>query len=176
MAVGRGGLQLLVGNMQEDAHQIIAGLLAGDGEAGLVDDLAERLGRKLEPGRELALGDHREIVARQGRQVEARAAGDDLHLAVGGGELDLAALGQLADDVEEGVGAERGRAGLADLCGDAFIDLQVEVGRHQAERAVLARLDQHVGQDRDGVAPLDHRLDMAQALEEGRPFDRRLHC
>ena len=63
-----------------------------------------------------------------------------------------------------------------DLGGDALVDLQVEVGRHQPDRAVVARLDQHVGQDRDGVAPLDHRLDMAQALQECRPFDRRLHC
>ena len=70
-------------------------------------------GGKLEAGRQLALGDDREIVARQGRQVEARAAGDDLHLAFGRRQLDLAAFGQLADDVEEGVGGNGGRAGLA---------------------------------------------------------------
>ena len=64
----------------------------------------------------------------------------------------------------------------ADLGGDAFVDLQVEVGRHQPQRAVFTRLDQHVAEDGDGIAPLDHRLDMAQALQEGRPFDRRLHC
>ena len=103
MAVGRRRLQLVVGDVEEDAHQIIAGFLARDGEAGLVDDLAQRRGGKLEAGRQLALGDHREIVARQGRQVEARAPGDDLHLALGGGQLDLAALGKLADDVEQGV-------------------------------------------------------------------------
>ena len=76
VAVGRRGLQLVVGDVEEDAHQIIARLLAGDGEAGLVDDLAQRRGGKLEAGRQLALGDDREIVARQGREVEARAAGD----------------------------------------------------------------------------------------------------
>ena len=37
-----------------------------------------------ELARQFALGDHREIIARQRRQVEARAPGDDLHLAVRG--------------------------------------------------------------------------------------------
>ena len=112
VAVGRGGLSTgcVVGDVEEDAVQIIARFFGRDGEAGLVDDLAERRGGQLEAGRQLALGDHREIVARQRRQVEARAAGIDLHLALGGGQLDLAAFGQLADDVEEGVRGNRGRA------------------------------------------------------------------
>ena len=66
--------------------------------------------------------------------------------------------------------------GLRDVGRDALVDLQVEVGRHQPERAVLARLDQHVGEDRDGVAALHDRLDVAQALQEGRPFNRRFHA
>ena len=37
------------------------------------------------------------------------------------------------------------------------------------------RLDQHVRQDRNRVAPLDHRLDVAEAFQKSRPFDRRLH-
>ena len=115
VAVGRGRAQLIVDDVEEDAHQIITRLLARDGEAGLLDDLAQRRGGELEPGRQLALGDHREIVARQGRKIEARAAGDDLHLAFGRGDLDLAAFGQLADDVEEGVRGNRGRAGLRDV-------------------------------------------------------------
>ena len=93
------------------------------------------------------LGDDREIVARKRRQVEPRAAGDDLHLAVGGGEFDLAALGELADNIEKGVRGNRGGAGLRDVRGDAFIDLEVEIGRHQPQRAVVARLDQHIAED-----------------------------
>ena len=96
-------LQLVVDDVQEDAHQIIARLFARDGEARLVDDLAKRRRRKLEARRKLAFGNHREIVARQRREVEAGAAGRELHLAFGGVQLDLAALGQLADDVEQGV-------------------------------------------------------------------------
>src|SRR5512139_1489209 len=103
MPVRRGCLQLLVGDMEENPHQIITRFLARDGEARLVDELAKRLGRKLEAGRELALGDHREIVAWQGRKIEARTAGNDLHLAFGRSEFDLASLRQLAHDVEESV-------------------------------------------------------------------------
>ena len=65
--------------------------------------------------------------------------------------------------------------GLRDIGGDALVDLQVEIGRHQPDRSVLARLDQHVGQDRDRVAALHDRLDVAEALQEGRPFNRRFH-
>ena len=107
VAVGRRRAQLVVDDVEEDAHQIIARLLGRDREARLLDDLAERRCGQLEARRQLALGDHREIVARERRKIEARAAGDDLHLAFRGGELDLAALGKLADDVEQGVGRDR---------------------------------------------------------------------
>ena len=86
-----------------------------------------------------------------------------------------AALGQLARDIEQRVRRNGGRARLIDRGRDRFVDLQIEIGRHQLQRALGGRLDQHVGQDRDGVAPLDHRLDMAEALQKGRAFDRRLH-
>ena len=65
--------------------------------------------------------------------------------------------------------------GWRDIGRDRFVDLKVEVGGHQPQRPVLARLDQHVGEDRDGVPPLHDRLDVAQALEEGRPLNRRFH-
>ena len=45
------------------------------------------------------------------------------------------------------------------------IDLDVEVGRRQPELAVT-RLEQHVGEDRNGVAPLDDALHMGERLEE----------
>ena len=57
----------------------------------------------------------------------------------------------------------RGTGGL-DLGLDGFDHLEIEIGRHQLDAAVGAGLDQHVGEDRNGVAPLNHGLDMAQAL------------
>ena len=44
-----------------------------------------------------------------------------------------------------------------------------------SRRDAPARLDQHVGQDGNGVAPLDHALDMGQRAEEGSAFDGNLH-
>ncbi len=175
MAVGRRGAKLVVHDVKEDAHQIIARLFAGDGEARLFDNLPQGRRRKLEAGRQIAFRDDREIVARKRRQVEARAAGDDLHLALGRGQLDLAAFRKLADDVEKGVRRNGDCTRLGDVGGDAFIDLKIEVRRHQSDRSVLPRFDQHIGQDRDRVAALHHRLDVAEALEECRPFNRRFH-
>ena len=67
------------------------------------------------------------------------------------------------------------RPACVDVGGDALVDLQIEIGRHQPDRSVLARLDQHVGQDRNGVPALHDRLDVAEALQEDRPFNRRFH-
>src|SRR3546814_1633943 len=86
--------------MEEDAVEIIPRLFGRDREARLVNDLLERLGGQLERRRQFALGDDREIVPRQRREAEARAARDDRHPAFGGGEFDLRALGALAGDVE----------------------------------------------------------------------------
>ena len=44
VAVGCCGAELIVGDVEEDAHQIIAGLFARDGEAGPLDDLAQNRG------------------------------------------------------------------------------------------------------------------------------------
>src|SRR3546814_19541870 len=87
-------------------------LFRSDREARLVKDLLERLGGQLERRRQFALGDDREIVPRQRREAEARAARDDRHPAFGGGEFDLRALGGLAGDVEQRVRRPRRRAGL----------------------------------------------------------------
>ncbi len=70
--------------MDEDAVEIIARLFGRDREARLVDDLLERFGRQLELGRQIALGDHREIVLGERLQIEPRAARDDQQLAIGG--------------------------------------------------------------------------------------------
>src|SRR6185369_13109638 len=118
---------LVVDDVEEDSHQVIAGFFARDGEACLLDDLAKRGSRKLEAGRKVALGNDREIVAWKSRQVEARAAGNDLHFAFGSSKLDLAAFWKLADDVEEGVGRNGRRARLVDGRLHRLVDLEVEV-------------------------------------------------
>ncbi len=161
--------------MQEDAVQIIARFLGRDRKARLVDDLLERLGGQLEAGRQLALGNHGEIVARERGELELGAPCHDRHPAFGGGEAHLAAFWQLAGDIEQGVRGNGGGAGRLDIGGDMLVDLEIKIGRHQLDGAVRRRFDQHVGEDGNGIAPLDHRLDVAQALQQGCAFDRGLH-
>jgi hypothetical protein len=96
--------------------------------------------------------------------ISHTAGADRQHGALAGTlDDDLRALGQLAHDLVEHV--RRYRRGAAGRClgGDAVGHFQVEVGRLQAELALVG-LDQDVGQDRDGIAPLNHAMHMAQGL------------
>src|SRR5262249_11880231 len=77
-------------------------------------------------------------------------------------------------DLVEHVRRYRGRAAGADLGGDRLGDLDVEVGRFEGELRFL-RLDQHVGENWNGIAPLDHAMDMAERLQERCAFDGDLH-
>ena len=52
--------------------------------------------------------------------------------------------------------------------------VEIHVGGGQAER-IGAGLEQDVGEDRDGVAPLDDALDMAQRLQQSAAFDGQFH-
>ena len=87
---------------------------------------------------------------------------------------DLRALGQLAHDLVEHVGGHGGGAARRHLGGDAVDDFEIEVGGLQAELALLG-LDQHIGQDRDGVAPFDHAVDVAQRLQQFGTLDGDFH-
>ncbi len=66
------------------------------------------------------------------------------------------------------------RARLRHVGGDLFGRLEVEVGAFQRHLAV-GRLDQHVGEDRDGVAAFDDAVDVAESLEQDGPLDGDLH-
>ena len=52
----------------------------------------------------------------------------------------------------------------------AFRGFQVEVGALQRQLAVR-RLDQHIGEDRDGVAAFDDAMDVSESLEQDRTLD-----
>src|SRR3546814_20359424 len=51
---------------------------------------------------------------------------------------------------------------------------QVHVCRSQRQ-CLAVRLDQHVGQDRNGIAPLHDALYVREGLEERRAFNGQLH-
>ena len=180
MAVGRhraqrrafGGAR----GVQIDAVEIIARLFGGDGELGLVDQPLEVGGGKRERVRHVAGGEIGKIALRQRLQREARAPGADRqHRAVAGAlDHDLRAFGQLAHDLVEHVRRHRGGAAGRDLGGDRIGDFEIEIGRLQAELALVG-LDQHVGEDRDGIAALDHAMHVAQRLQQFGALDGHFH-
>jgi len=62
--------------------------------------------------------------------------------------------------------------------GDALDDFEVHVGRAQRQAASptgALGAQQHIRQNRDGGAPLDDALHMAQRRQERRPFDGEIH-
>ncbi len=127
--------------------------------------------------RHVAGGEVREVAFGQGLQREARAAGADRqHRTVAVGfQHDLRAVGQFADDVVEHMRRHGGGAAGRGLRRQRFGHLEVEVGRLQRQPGVFGA-DQHVAENRDGVAALDHAMDVAQRFQQLRAFDGDLHC
>ena len=119
----------------------------------------------------------REILARQRRQREVGPAGLDRQAARGAvvGQRDERAVGQLAHDLVQGDGRDGRRACALDLGGGVVDDLDIEVGRAEDDRVAFG-LDQDVGEDRDGVAPLDHGLRLTDRLEKRAAFDAEFHA
>jgi hypothetical protein len=63
------------------------------------------------------------------------------------------------------------------MCAGTVVEppVQVEVGGLQRQPGAFGA-DQHVAEDRDGVAAFDHAMHMAQRFQELRAFDGDLHC
>ena len=162
--------------MQENAVQIVTGFFCRDRETGAVDQFGQRLGRKFETGRQIAFNDCREIVTRQCRERETAATGLDRHAVIRGFQTDLAAFRQLAGDIEQQVRRYGDRASAFHRGGAHILDhLQVEIGRHHFDRSGFVSLDQHIRQDRNGVAAFDHRLNVGQTAQQRSAFDCGLH-
>ena len=117
-----------------------------------------------------------EIVGRQRLQRELRgpARHGEPPLRPVALQRDVGALGQLAHDVVQHVRRHGGRAFALGGRRHGLDDLHVEIGRGQRE-LVIADREQHVGEDRDGVAPLHHARDMGQRAREARFVDAEPH-
>ena len=180
MAVGRDRAQhrfaVDVDGVEENAVEIVARLLGRDRELGVLDQPLELDRREREAVRELARGEIGEVGRRQSLKGEARAAGaqDQLPRVAGGLEARLRALRQLAHDVVDHMRRNGRRAVLGDVGWNRLGSLEVEVGALQRQPAVPG-LDQHVGEDRDGVAPLDDAMDVPKRFKQDRTLDGDLH-
>ena len=129
--------------MDIDAVEIEPRLFGRDGEAGLVDQPLQIVGRQAEAMGQGARRHLREILFRQAGQLEAHRAGGDRQPPAFAGEqfgLHLRAVGQLAHDVVEHMRGRRGRAVAQHVGRDGFDDLDVQIGGGELQLA-LGRLD-----------------------------------
>ena len=170
------GLAAAFRGVEIDAVQIIACLLGGDGEAGLLDEALQLRRRHGEGVAEIVDAQARKVVGGQRLQREARLTATDGEpsLVALPRNLDIGALRELAHDVVEHVGGHRGGAIASGARRHRLDDLHVEVGRGQLQ-LVIARGEMHVGQDGNGVAPLDHARHMGERLGQSRLIDGELH-
>jgi hypothetical protein len=127
--------------------------------------------------RHVACGKIGKIVFGQGLQRKARPAGaDSQYRAVAiAFQQDLGAVGQFAHNVVKHMRRHRGGTSGCGLRRQRFRHLEIKVGGLQRQPRIFGA-DQHVAEDRNGVAPLDHAMDVAQRLQELRAFDGNLHC
>ena len=88
--------------------------------------------------------------------------------------LHLGAVGELAHDVVQHVRRHRHRAGLRDVGRRLVRHLALEVGRLELQRPVRG-LEQDVGEDGNGGAPLDHARHVTKRSEKLTAFDHQLH-
>ncbi len=180
MAVGRDRAQGLrlggAGGVQVDAVEVVARFLGRDGELGLVDQPLQLGGLKGEFVRHLARREIGKVTLRQRLQRKARAAGADRKRGAVARRFqdDLRPLGQLAHDVEEHMGRHRGRAAGASFGRNCIGDFDVEVGGFERELRTVG-VQQDIGEDRNGIAPLDHAMDVAQRFQQFGTLDRDLH-
>ncbi len=126
--------------------------------------------------RHVAGGEIGEIIFGQRLQRKPRAAGADRqHRTVAVAfQHDLGAVGQFAHDVVEHMRRHGGRAAGCGFRRQRLGHLEVEVGGFERQPRVLGA-DQHVAEDRNGVAAFDHAMDVAQRFQELRAFDGDLH-
>ena len=126
--------------------------------------------------RQVAVGHHREILARERRQAELGAARFyfELPLFAAGADFNLRPFGKLADDIVERMRGNRGRPVLRYFRRRAFDDCQVHVGCGQPEFSA-SRLKQDVRQDRNRRTPFDDTLNMGERPEESAALDGKLH-
>ena len=117
--------------IQQQPVQVIAHILLGHGEEGLVESQPQEFTRygSFEVGGAGIEG--RVVLHRQCGQIKAAAATADRHAVFLQFDIDLATIRQQAQDVQELAGRYRHRAGFPRLDADARHQLNFQVGARQ---------------------------------------------
>ena len=96
---------------------------------------------------------------------EASLAGLELQTLVLEGQADFGGFGQGAQDVLQLAGADGDRNAFAADAGSGGADLDFDIGCQQGQ-VFTGLLDQHVGEDRQGVTLLDNAADGLERAEK----------
>ncbi len=73
---------------------------------------------------------------------------------------DLAAIGQLADNLQQGECGNGGGPVLLHRCFYSFAHLYIHIGRIQQKLTIIGGAQQHIAQNRQGLSPFHHPADM----------------
>ena len=160
-----------------DAVEVVARLLGRDRELRLLDQALEIGGRQREAMRQVAGGEIREIALGQGLQHEARAAGADLHLAHVAGHFERhlravrAACARCRRSCRPEPWWSRPRVMSAGIVSVTSMSRSVAFRRREPSSAA----QQHVRQDRNGVAALDDAVHVPQRLQQSGALNSNSH-
>ncbi len=155
--------------LQVDAVEVVTGFFRAHREAGAVDQALEGCGGEGDLRGQIGGGHLREVADGQAAEFEVGAASADgeLVLARGAVEFDFGAIRQLADDFVEHRGGGGGGAGGRDFGGEALGQFDFHIRRGEEEFA-LRGLEEHVGENGNGVATFNHALHVGRGLSSGR--------
>ena len=160
--------------LEQRAVELEARLLGGDGEDHLGDHAAQHREADLDGGIPIHLGQGRKVVGLEPADAEAAAPGlDDDARGLVDRELDLR-FAERAHDLVKLLRLHRDGAVAADVAGAPGRERDVEVGRGERELAV-ARVEQQMGEDRDGRPPLHDALQEGELGEQGVALEADFH-
>ena len=173
VAVGRHQAHRVGPQDEQRAVEEIARVLAGDRELRLPDHLlAARRGRASR-WRRRRLGQRRKVLARQRLHPRIEPIGGDLHAVLVFLDPDVG-LRQRLDDLVELLRRQRQRPALGHRRVTPAAQAHLQIGRQELDFAI-PRLDQHVGENRDGVLALDDALEELQFAQQIRLPNDQFH-
>ena len=174
VAVGGHRADPVTGHLQQQAVEVVAHVLVGHGEGGLVDQPLEHPFGKAQPFAGRRGLDAGIVLRRQGAHGETAAAGAQGRLVALDVQGDVRTLRQRLADVHQ-LARRQGELQLSvHLRGGAGGQFHLQVGGGEPDRA-RGRGDQHIGQDGQSLAAFHHAARFQQGTEQLFPVGLDLH-